>query len=137
MKLFPDFRDSMSRVTRTNFGISRLLRPLSSFLKLQDLISGLSRLKFSAMQFVSGLRSGATHCVILLPDFPDSNSQLDYAICVWILIRRDALRNFMTRFSRLKLRARLCILGLDADAARRTARLYVQTFQTQKSGHKI
>ena len=63
-------------------------------------------------------------------------------------MRRDPWRDscpnlpdLMSRFSRLKLSARLCTLGLNQDAAQPLARLvsrfsrpYIQTFQTQTLG---
>ena len=94
--------------------------------------------------------------ILVRPDFldqrrdfcPGSNSRNDSAIWVYIRIRlvpwHDSCPDFpdlVSRLSRLKLSARLCILGLNPDAARPLVRLmsrhsrpYVQTFQTQTLG---
>ena len=79
-------------------------------------------------KFGCGASLGATQVQIFqtfCPDFSDSNTRRDYAIWVYIPMRRDPWRvsfpdfpDLMTRFSRLKLSSRLCNFGLNPDRAR-------------------
>ena len=156
----PDFPDLMSRLSRLklsallcNLGLnpdaarplarlmSRLSRPYVQTFHTQTL--------GATMQFGSksgyGATLGATNVQTFQFLWPDSNFRRDYAVWVWIEMRRDPWRDscpdfpdLMSRLSILKPSARLCSLGLNPDAARPLARLmsrlYSYYVQTQTFG---